>query len=254
MWSNITHQIQQYSQWAILLGLLFGSTELRLDVANQQLSPWRTPGASSASHCSRNLWKPKFHAVFTRIRHLPLSWPRWIQSVLTYHTFLGAISVYFLLRQGLPVGCFPSAFPNKTPFCTVSNRHHTERCTGHHSGCNKTGNVLYVYRNIEARSFNHCYSGKAMSITYSDCVFVCVYVRVCVVCVCVVCVWVCVCVCGVCVCKVCVVCVWLCVCVCVYDCVCVCVCVALGIHHAIRMRPVVICDLSRSATFFHIIS
>ena len=37
MWSNITHQMQQYNQWAILLGLLFSSTELRLALANQQL-------------------------------------------------------------------------------------------------------------------------------------------------------------------------------------------------------------------------
>jgi hypothetical protein len=27
---------------------------------------------------------------------------------------------------------------------------------------------MYVERNIEARSFNHCYSGKAISITYSE--------------------------------------------------------------------------------------
>jgi len=31
---------------------------------------------------------------------------------------------------------------------------------------------MYVQRNIEARSCNHCCSGKAMSITYSECVFV----------------------------------------------------------------------------------
>jgi hypothetical protein len=29
---------------------------------------------------------------------------------------------------------------------------------------------MYVYRNIEARSYNHCCSGKATSITYSGCV------------------------------------------------------------------------------------
>ena len=38
---------------------------------------------------------------------------------------------------------------------------------------NKAGdNVLYVYRNFEARSCNHCYSGKAIIITYCECVFV----------------------------------------------------------------------------------
>jgi hypothetical protein len=31
---------------------------------------------------------------------------------------------------------------------------------------------MYVLRNIEARSCNRCCSGKAVSITYSECVFV----------------------------------------------------------------------------------
>ena len=31
---------------------------------------------------------------------------------------------------------------------------------------------MYVYRNIEARSCNHCCGGKAISITYCECVFV----------------------------------------------------------------------------------
>jgi len=31
---------------------------------------------------------------------------------------------------------------------------------------------MYVKRNIEARSCNHIYSGKAMSITQTECVFV----------------------------------------------------------------------------------
>jgi len=31
---------------------------------------------------------------------------------------------------------------------------------------------MYVERNIEARSCNHCCSGKAISITYSECVSV----------------------------------------------------------------------------------
>ena len=29
---------------------------------------------------------------------------------------------------------------------------------------------MYVFRNIDAPSYNHCCSGKAMSITYSECV------------------------------------------------------------------------------------
>jgi len=31
---------------------------------------------------------------------------------------------------------------------------------------------MYVFRNIEERSCNSCCSGKAISITYSECVFV----------------------------------------------------------------------------------
>ena len=34
------------------------------------------------------------------------------------------------------------------------------------------GQVMYVWRNTEARSFNHCCSGRATSITYSECVFI----------------------------------------------------------------------------------
>ena len=30
---------------------------------------------------------------------------------------------------------------------------------------------MYVQRNIEVRCCNHCCSGRAVSITYSDCVF-----------------------------------------------------------------------------------
>jgi hypothetical protein len=29
-----------------------------------------------------------------------------------------------------------------------------------------------MYYNIDARSYNHCYSGKAISVTYSECVSV----------------------------------------------------------------------------------
>jgi len=31
---------------------------------------------------------------------------------------------------------------------------------------------MYAQRNIEARSCNHCYSGKEINITYSECVLV----------------------------------------------------------------------------------
>jgi hypothetical protein len=32
--------------------------------------------------------------------------------------------------------------------------------------------TMYMYHNIEAHSCNHCYCGKAISITYSECVSV----------------------------------------------------------------------------------
>ena len=31
---------------------------------------------------------------------------------------------------------------------------------------------MYIKRNIEARSYNHCCSGKVINITYCECVFV----------------------------------------------------------------------------------
>ena len=40
------------------------------------------------------------------------------------------------------------------------------------TGQNKTGNVLYVERNKEQRSYNHCCATKQKIITYSECVFV----------------------------------------------------------------------------------
>ena len=60
---------------------------------------------------------------------------------------------------------------------------------------------MYVQRNTETCLYNHRYSGKAISITYYECVFV-----------------------------------------------------ALGIQHAVCMRHTVICALSSSTIFFHIIS
>ena len=37
---------------------------------------------------------------------------------------------------------------------------------------NKISNILYVKRNTEARSCKHCFSGKAISSIYSECVLV----------------------------------------------------------------------------------
>ena len=37
---------------------------------------------------------------------------------------------------------------------------------------NKTRHALCVYRNIEARSSNHCCRGKAVSVTYCECVII----------------------------------------------------------------------------------
>jgi len=35
----------------------------------------------------------------------------------------------------------------------------------------RAAQAMYVQRNIEARSYNHCCSGKAMSVAYSECAF-----------------------------------------------------------------------------------
>jgi len=40
-----------------------------------------------------------------------------------------------------------------------------------------TRQTMYVQPNIEACSFNHCYSGKAIGITYSECVFVALVIQ-----------------------------------------------------------------------------
>ena len=37
--------------------------------------------------------------------------------------------------------------------------------------------AMHACRNIEARSCNHCCSGKAISTTYSECVFVALYIQ-----------------------------------------------------------------------------
>ena len=39
----------------------------------------------------------------------------------------------------------------------------------------RTRQAMFVKRNIEERSCDHCCSGKAISITYSVCVCVCLY-------------------------------------------------------------------------------
>ena len=65
----------------------------------------------------------------------------------------------------------------------------------------RTRQAMYVQRNVDASPCNHFCNGKAISITYFECVFV-----------------------------------------------------ALGIQHAMRMRPIISCDLFGCTIFFHIIS
>ena len=80
-----------------------------------------------------------------------------------------------------------------------------------------------MHRNTEARSCIRCCCGKAVSISYSECVyvFVCVYVCVCV------CVCVCVYLCG---------CVY--VCMCMFVCVCVCMCVCVVVNSGIIIKSI----------------
>jgi hypothetical protein len=40
-----------------------------------------------------------------------------------------------------------------------------------------TRQAMYVLRNVEARSRNHCCCGKAISITYSECVSVALVIQ-----------------------------------------------------------------------------
>jgi len=40
-----------------------------------------------------------------------------------------------------------------------------------------TGNIPYVQRNSLASSWKHCCSGKAVSVTYSECVFVALVIQ-----------------------------------------------------------------------------
>jgi hypothetical protein len=42
-----------------------------------------------------------------------------------------------------------------------------------------TRQAMYVQHNTEVRSCNHCWSGKAVSVTFCECVCVCVCVCVC---------------------------------------------------------------------------
>ena len=65
----------------------------------------------------------------------------------------------------------------------------------------KTRQAVYVYRNIETRCYIHCCSGKAVCITYTECVFL-----------------------------------------------------ESSIQHAMRLRKIVICGLSGSTIYLHIIS
>ena len=60
--------------------------------------------------------------------------------------------------------------PETTVFNVFFEKHHT------FTACD-TRQTMYVLHNIEARLCNHCCSGKAISITYSECVSVAVYIQ-----------------------------------------------------------------------------
>jgi len=74
--------------------------------------------------------------------------------------------MYSAFVLGLPAN-HRAAYFNWTP----------ERFSWEHSGTVRvnlivTRQTVYVKRNIEARSCNHCYRGKEINITYSECMSV----------------------------------------------------------------------------------
>jgi hypothetical protein len=57
---------------------------------------------------------PKSFTVFTKARHLSLSWARWIQSTVSHRIFLRSILILpSHIGLGFHNGIFPSGFPNK---------------------------------------------------------------------------------------------------------------------------------------------
>ena len=61
--------------------------------------------------------------------------------------------------------------------CLYLNATVVRKSKRQHQGIFQTRTLLYVHRNIERRSCNYCCSGKAISITYSECVFVALFIQ-----------------------------------------------------------------------------
>jgi len=64
----------------------------------------------------------RFITVLTSVRHLSLSWAKPIQSTYPHPTSWRSILILSTyLRLGLPSGLFPSGFPTKTLYATLSS-------------------------------------------------------------------------------------------------------------------------------------
>ena len=64
----------------------------------------------------------KFITALTSLRHSSLSWASPIQSIYPHSTSWSSTLILSThLRQGLPSGLFPSSFPTKTLYTTVSS-------------------------------------------------------------------------------------------------------------------------------------
>jgi len=64
--------------------------------------------------------------VFTRVRHWPLSWARWIQSTTSHPISLRSLLIlYFHVRLGLSIGLFHSGFSTKIYTFHISPMHAT---------------------------------------------------------------------------------------------------------------------------------